>query len=70
MIEQFAYHIETIRNEKNIDYIDAILLFCERNKIEIEQMASIVSRDPSLKLKVRAEGENLNILKRGAKLPV
>ena len=62
--------IENLRSSKNIDYIDAVVLLCETNKIEIEFIASLIKKDPAMKSKLQVEAENLNILKRGARLPI
>ena len=62
--------IENLRSSKNIDYIDAVVLWCETNKIEIEFIASLIKKDPAMKSKLQVEAENLNILKRGARLPI
>lgn len=66
----FNDDIEKMRREKNLDYIDAVLLWCENNKIEIELAASLIKKDAVFKAKMQIEGENLNILKRGARLPI
>jgi hypothetical protein len=62
--------IENLRFTKNIDYIDAVVLWCETNKIEIEFIAALIKKDPVMKSKLQVEAENLNILKRGARLPI
>ena len=66
----FVEEIEKIRREKNTDYIDSIVLLCEEKDIEYEMVAYWIKRDPALKLKIQAEAENLNILKRGSRLPI
>ena len=62
--------IEHLRFSKNIDYIDAVVLWCETNKIEIEFIANLIKKDPVMKSKLQNEAENLNILKRSARLPI
>jgi Phage late-transcription coactivator len=66
----FIDDIETLCVAKNIEYIDAIVYWCETNKIEVELVAGFIKKDPAFKAKVQAEAENLNILKRGARLPI
>jgi hypothetical protein len=53
-----------------MDYIDAVVMWCEKNKFEVEYAASLIKKDPTIKEKIQAEAENLNILKRGARLPI
>jgi hypothetical protein len=66
----FIVEVENIRSIKNVDYIDAVVLFCEKHKIEVEAIAELIKREPVMKSKIQSEAENLNILKRGAKLPI
>lgn len=66
----FVEEIEILCREKNIEYIDAVVLWCERNNLEVETAAYWIKRDQSMKLKIQAEAENLNILKKGARLPI
>lgn len=66
----FVEEIEKLCLDKNIEYIDAIVLWCQRNNLEVETAAYWIKKDPLMKAKIQAEAENLNILKRGARLPV
>jgi hypothetical protein len=62
--------IDKLCRTKNIEYIDAVVHWCEKNKIEVEYIAGLIKKDPVFKSKIQAEAENLNILKRGARLPI
>ncbi|CAB4131512.1 Phage late-transcription coactivator [uncultured Caudovirales phage] len=66
----FNDEIEKLRRTKNLEYIDAVIYWCETNKIEVEFAAGLIKKDPVFKSKVQIEAENLNILKRGARLPI
>lgn len=66
----FNDEIEKLRKTKNLEYIDAVIYWCEANKIELEFAAGLIKKDPVFKSKVQIEAENLNILKRGARLPI
>ena len=66
----FVEDIEKLHIDNSIDYIDAIVMWCEKNNLEVEVVANWVKKDPVLKSKVQAEAENLNVLKRGARLPL
>ena len=68
--QQFIEEIETICKNHKVEYIDAIVMWCDKNNIEVEAAAAWVKKDSSLKSKVQAEAEDLNILKRGARLPI
>jgi len=62
--------INNLCNTSNIPYIDAIVHWCEKNKVEIEYAAGIIKKDPVMRAKLQMEAENLNIIKRGARLPI
>ena len=66
----FVEEIELLCKEKRVEYIDAIVLWCEKNNLEIEVAAYWIKKDPTMKSKIQAEAENLNYLKRGARLPL
>lgn len=68
--QQFIEEIETICKSRKVEYIDAIVMWCDKNNIEVETAAAWIKKDSSLKSKVQAEAEDLNILKRGARLPI
>lgn len=66
----FVEEIEKLCRDKNIEYIDAIVFWCEKNNLEVETAAYWIKKDPVMKSKIQNEAENLNILKRGARLPI
>jgi uncharacterized protein YjdB len=66
----FVEEIEALCKEKKMEYIDAVVMWCERNKLEVETAAYLIRKDSTMKAKIQAEAENMNILKRGAQLPL
>ena len=67
----FAQEIETlVQVNKDMNYIDAIIHFCEQNSIDIESVPKLIPKP--LKEKIKYEAQELNFLKRSsrAKLPV
>lgn len=66
----FLSEIEDLCKNNGMEYIDAVLHWCEENKIEIELIANLIKKDNVLKSKIRVEAENLNFLKKGARLPI
>ena len=60
--KEFSLLIEGVVKEKRpISYMDAIVWYCESNKIEIETVKRLVSKN--LKEKLKAEALNANLLK-------
>lgn len=68
--ENFYKEIESLVKSHKLDYIDAIVHYCDKNQIELEVAASLVKSNGRIKSVVQAEGEVLNILPRRARLPI
>lgn len=66
----FAADIENLITEKQMECIDAVVHWCESNDIEIDLAANMIKSNAVLLSKIQSEAENLNILKRTAKLPI
>ncbi len=68
---RFAQEIETlVQVNKNMNYIDAIVHFCDQNSIDLESVPKLIPKP--LKEKIKYEAQELNFLKRTsrAKLPL
>ena len=66
----FAVEIEKLVKQEKINYIDAIVLYCEENNIEIDSITKLVSKP--LKEKLKCDAITLNFMKKTsrAKLPL
>jgi len=66
----FFHTIEEIVYMKDVSYMDAILLYCEENNVEIEVAASLIN--DNLKYQIQLEAENLHFLPKSntTKLPI
>ena len=62
--EKFADDVEHLVLETNMNYIDAIVEYCERNGLELESVGKLVSKP--LKEKLRFDPSKLNYLKGSA----
>ena len=69
---KFSYIIEKIVLKEKLNYIDAILHYCEKEGIEVESVSKLMTKP--LKEKLKVDATNLNFMKnRGvskAKLPL
>ena len=68
---KFAQEIERLVQENHeLNYIDAIVVFCDQNSIELESVPKLLSKP--LKEKLKFNALELNFLKRSsrAKLPL
>ena len=60
---RFAQEIETlVQVNKNMNYIDAIVHFCDQNSIDLESVPKLIPKP--LKEKIKYEAQELNFLKR------
>jgi hypothetical protein len=68
---RFAQEIESlVQTNPDMNYIDAIVYFCEQNNIDVESVPKLISKP--LKEKIKYEAMELNFLKRSsrARLPL
>ena len=68
---RFAQEIETlVQINKSMNYIDAIVHFCDKNGVDVESVPKLISKP--LKEKIKCDAQELNFMKRTtrAKLPV
>ena len=68
--QKFAMEIEKIVAEDELNYIDAILHYCETNNLEVESITKLISKP--LKERLKWDATRLNYMKRTsrAKLPI
>ena len=68
---RFAEEIESlVLNNVDMNYIDAIVFFCEQNNIDVESVPKLISKP--LKEKINYDAQQLNFMKKTsrAKLPI
>jgi len=53
-----------------VTYIDALVQYADDHGIEIEVVAEIVRRSPTLKGKIQHDAEQLKLVQRTSKLPL
>ena len=68
---RFAEEVESlVLNNADMNYIDAIVFFCEQNNIDVESVPKLISKP--LKEKIKYDAQQLNFMKKTsrAKLPI
>ena len=67
---KFADEIETLVKYHDVNYIEAIVEFCDMNSIEIETVSKLISKP--LKEKIKYEAQKLNYIKKTSRgvLPI
>ena len=64
---KFAQEIEDlVQINVEMNYIDAIVHFCEKNSLDVESVPKLISKP--LKEKIKYEAMELNFLKRTSKI--
>ena len=68
--QKFSNDVESyiLETENSVSYIEAVLETCDRQKIEPDVAAKLLTQ-PIIE-KIEAEGKDFNLLPRGAKLPL
>ena len=69
-VKNFSSEIYTMIKEHDMDYIDAVVHWCDINKVDVEFAASLVRTDPNILHEIQLDAEALNYLKRTARLPI
>lgn len=59
---KFSQDVEKIAVEYSMNYIDAIVHYCEKNEIEIESVPKLISKP--LKDKLKFDAQKLNYIKK------
>ena len=69
--KEFSLIIEgVVKDKRPITYMDAIIWYCEENKIEVESVGRLISKALKEKIQVEASKANLINVEQTGKLPV
>ena len=66
--QKFAIEIEKIVAVEDLNYIDAILHYCDQNGLEAETVKGLISAEN--KENLRNDAESLNFFPKTSKLPI
>lgn len=69
-IVEFTKEIEHIVFSKKMQYIDAVIYFCEQKGLDVETAASLIRNNSKLKASIQLEAEKLNYLPKTTQLPL
>lgn len=68
--KEFYEAIENLVWTHDVSYMDAIIMYCEKNGVEIESVVSLIKNNDNIKSKIQIEAENLNFLPKTARLDI
>jgi hypothetical protein len=69
-VQDFLQKIEKIAEEKRIEYLDAVLYYCDQTGLEIETAAELIKKNAKFKARVRQDAESAGYFPKTAKLPI
>ena len=64
----FIENIENLVQQTKMTYIDAVMHYCEENKLEPETAGKMIGG--KLKQNIQDEAEDLHLIERTSKLPI
>ena len=64
----FMENIENLVQKTKMSYIDAVMYYCEENKLEPETAGKMIGG--KLKQNIQEEAEDLHLIERSSKLPL
>lgn len=67
-MQEFSEKITSLAIESGDSIMDTIVTYCEETGLEIDVASTLISS--ALKAKIREEAQELNLLKKTARLPV
>jgi hypothetical protein len=67
-VSNFSLEIEELVKEKKTSNIDAVVLWCEREKIDIQVGGELAKKSDIIREKIQLEAEDLHFLPKSARL--
>ena len=69
-LAQIASEIDDLVDDLDCDYVEGILLYCEKNNIEIEAIADYIKKNAALRANLEKDAEKLHYIKAVTRLPI
>jgi hypothetical protein len=69
-LKDFQREVEQLAYEKRIEFMDAVILYCELTGMEIEAAGSLIKTSAKMKARIQDEAEQLNYFPKTDKLPI
>ncbi len=69
-LKDFQREVEQLAFEKRIDFMEAVILYCEQTGMEVEAAGSLIKSSAKMKARIQDEAEQLNYFPKTAKLPI
>lgn len=69
-LSEFTEDIQRMVMNNGLNYVEAIIAWCESKEVDVEQVIPLVKKSQVLKAKLEVDAEMLNLLEKSAKLPI
>jgi len=69
-VKDFQREVERLAFEKRIDFMEAVLVFCEQTGMDVEAAGGLIRSSAKLKARIQEEAEALNYFPKTTKLPL
>lgn len=69
-LKDFQRAIDQVAFEKRVDFMEAVLIYCEQTGMEVEVAGSLIKSSAKMKARVQDEAEALNYFPKTTKLPI
>ena len=66
----FQRAVDQVAFEKRVDFMEAVLIYCEQTGMEVEVAGSLIKSSAKMKARVQDEAEALNYFPKTTKLPI
>lgn len=66
--EQFANEVEDLVWDKDVSYLEAVMIYAEESGVELDVIAELVNNSSLIKAKITEESESLRLIQRSPKL--
>lgn len=68
--KKIVQEIQAIVAESTLTYMEATILYAERNNLEIEFVAEMIIKNDVIRSNIEEEAEELNFIKKKTRLPI
>ena len=69
-LKDFQRAVDQVAFEKRVDFMEAVLIYCEQTGMEVEVAGSLIKSSAKMKARVQDEAEALNYFPKTTKLPI
>lgn len=69
-IQKFYEDILYICKRDRVNYMDAVIEYCDKNDLDVEDIGKQIRKNPLMMSRIQEEAEALNFLQKTTRLPL